>query len=324
MTEKKDKVLLQVDSLCVDYITEVGAVRAVDDVNFVIKKGEIFGLAGESGCGKSTIAFSLMNLHRPPAIISNGNISINNIDVLELSEDSLNKFRWDKVSMVFQSAMNCLNPVKSIQSQFLDIFKAHNTFKTKEEGIERAKELLGLVDISPDRLNSYPHQFSGGMRQRVVIALSLALNPDLLIMDEPTTALDVVVQKEILQKVYELQLKYGFSILFITHDLSLMVEFCDRIGIMYAGQLVEVSNSKDIIDNPSHPYTKGLVGSFPTLQGEKQELLGIPGNPPNLANIIKGCRFKDRCYKKSDVCDNDNVPLINNDDKLVRCHNQLR
>lgn len=320
MSEK----LVQVNNLCVDYVTFDGKVRAVNNVSFHINKGEILGLAGESGCGKSTIAYSLMRLHRPPALISEGEILFEGEDVLQMDEGRLRDFRWKDTSMVFQSAMNCLNPVKTIEYQFWDIFDAHGVVKTREESVEKAKELLKIVDIPVDRLFDYPHQFSGGMRQRVVIALALALKPKLLIMDEPTTALDVVVQREILQKVYELKETYGFSILFITHDLSLMVELCDRIGIMYSGQLVELAPSKIILQQPKHPYSHGLGDSFPTLKGELVEMKGIKGTPLDLKNVPAGCRFAPRCFNASEHCHN-TAPILMKagEGRFVSCHNQL-
>jgi peptide/nickel transport system ATP-binding protein len=315
------KKLVDVKGLCVDYITFDGRVRAVNDVSFHIGQGEILGLAGESGCGKSTVAFSLMRLHRPPALISEGEILFDGKDVLEMDDEELCDYRWKGASMVFQSAMNCLNPVKTIEYQFRDIFEAHNMVKSKQEAIEKAKSLLRIVDIPEERLFDYPHQFSGGMRQRVVIAMALALNPKLLIMDEPTTALDVVVQREILQKVYELKEQFGFSILFITHDLSLMVEFCDRIGIMYSGQLVELAPSKQILDIPHHPYAQGLGGSFPTLIGELQEMKGIPGTPLDLSNVPDGCRFAPRCTAVQDKCRKVEPKLCQlNDNRWAACH----
>ncbi|MGR5285013.1 ABC transporter ATP-binding protein [Vibrio maritimus] len=316
--------LVEVKNLCVDYVTFDGRVRAVNDVSFDINEGEILGLAGESGCGKSTIAFSLMRLHRPPALISKGEILFNGQDVLKMDEEELRDFRWKDSSMVFQSAMNCLNPVKTIEYQFWDIFDAHGMVESREESVEKAKELLRIVDIPTERLYDYPHQFSGGMRQRVVIAMALALRPKLLIMDEPTTALDVVVQREILQKVYELKERFGFSILFITHDLSLMVELCDRIGIMYSGQLVELAPSKEILSNPNHPYAYGLGDSFPTLHGELQEMKGIPGTPLDLKNVPSGCRFAPRCFKATTTCTSIEPKLIKcGGNRWVACHSPI-
>ncbi|OCH16291.1 ABC transporter ATP-binding protein [Aliivibrio sp. 1S128] len=292
---------ISIRNLCVDYITESGDVRAVNNVSFDIGKGEVFGLAGESGCGKSTIAFSLMRLHKPPAFITGGEVIFDGQDILKYSDPQMQAFRWSKMSMVFQSAMNALNPVLPMEEQFCDVIMRHTTM-TREQAVVRAQGLLEIVDIHPSRLSDYPHQFSGGMRQRLVIAIALALNPKMIIMDEPTTALDVVVQREILQKIYALKEEFGFSILFITHDLSLMVEFSDRIGIMYSGELIEVASSKEILTSPYHPYTKGLGSSFPPLTGPKTKLTGIPGNPLNLLEIPQGCRFQSRCTKTQDIC----------------------
>ncbi|MBV7298489.1 ABC transporter ATP-binding protein [Enterovibrio paralichthyis] len=293
---------ISIRDLCVDYITDAGDVRAVNHVSFDIGKGEIFGLAGESGCGKSTVAFSLMRLHKPPAYISQGQVLFDGHgDILQKSDEAMSRFRWKEISMVLQSAMNALNPVLTMEEQFCDVILHHTNF-TREQAVRRAEGLLEIVDIHPSRLRDYPHQFSGGMRQRLVIAIALALNPKMIIMDEPTTALDVVVQREILQKIYALKEEFGFSILFITHDLSLMVEFSDRIGIMYAGELVEVAPSKQILTTPYHPYTQGLGSSFPPLTGPKTRLTGIPGNPLNLFEIPTGCRFQARCSKAQPVC----------------------
>ena len=259
--------LLSVKNLTIDYIGDRKDFRAVDDVSFDIAPGEVFGLAGESGCGKSTIAFAISRLHKPPALIRRrSRILLNGRDVLDLTPQALAAFRWREVAMVFQSAMNSLNPVLRIGDQFHDVLMSHTTM-TKAQARERAAEMLRLVDISPDRLRDYPHQFSGGMRQRIVIAIGMALDPKLVIMDEPTTALDVVVQREILQRINDLRRTFGFSVLFITHDLGLMVQFCDRIGIMLAGRLVEENAAEAIFHTPGHDYTKKLWSSFPSLHG---------------------------------------------------------
>ncbi|MCP4957003.1 ABC transporter ATP-binding protein [Photobacterium aquimaris] len=293
---------ISIRNLCVDYITDSGDVRAVNNVSFDIGKGEVFGLAGESGCGKSTVAFSLMRLHKPPAFITGGEVFFDGHgDILKKTDMAMSAFRWSEMSMVFQSAMNALNPVLTMEEQFCDVIMRH-TNMTRKQAIRRAEGLLEIVDIHPSRLRDYPHQFSGGMRQRLVIAIALALNPKMIIMDEPTTALDVVVQREILQKIYALKEEFGFSILFITHDLSLMVEFSDRIGIMYSGELIEVAPSKQILETPYHPYTEGLGSSFPPLTGPKTRLTGIPGNPLNLLEIPQGCRFQARCGKTHPAC----------------------
>ncbi|MDN3616211.1 ABC transporter ATP-binding protein [Vibrio gallaecicus] len=263
--------LLDVKNLCVDYITDDGDFNAVKSVSFSIAPGEIFGLAGESGCGKSTIAFAINRLHKPPAFISGGEIIFNGCDLLKLSDSSLNTLRWSEIAMVFQSAMNSLNPVLPIQEQFADVLRHHQGM-SDEQAKDRAEKLLDLVNIPRHRLTEYPHQFSGGMRQRLVIAIALSLNPKLIIMDEPTTALDVVVQREILQQIYQLREEFGFSVLFITHDLALMSQLCDRIAIMRYGEIVEVNKSHEIRNNPQHAYTQKLWSSFPNIHETKQAI----------------------------------------------------
>ncbi|MBX5134651.1 ABC transporter ATP-binding protein [Rhizobium lentis] len=259
--------LLSVRNLTIDYIGEEKDFRAVDDVSFDVAPGEVLGLAGESGCGKSTIAFAISRLHKPPALIRReSRILLDGRDVLGLDQQALSAFRWREVAMVFQSAMNSLNPVLRIERQFYDVLRTHKNM-SRAQARERTAEMLKLVDIAPDRMCDYPHQFSGGMRQRIVIAICMALDPKLVVMDEPTTALDVVVQREILQRINELRRSFGFSVLFITHDLGLMVQFCDRIGIMLAGKLVEQNGAEAIYRTPKHAYTKKLWASFPSLHG---------------------------------------------------------
>ena len=257
--------LVQVRGLQVDFLTGKGLFTAVKGVDFDIAGGEVLGLAGESGCGKSTIAFSLMRLHRPPAIISKGSILIDGEDVLAMTRARLERWRWSTVSMVFQSAMNSLNPVITIFEQFRDVISRH-TGANREQARARAEELLKLVGIAGVRLDDYPHQLSGGMRQRVVLAMALSLNPKLIIMDEPTTALDVVMQREILQEIMVLKARLGFSILFITHDLALMAQFADRIAIMLQGKLVEVAPTAEIVDAPKDAYTRKLWAAMPRLE----------------------------------------------------------
>ncbi len=256
--------LLRVRDLCVDYIMDDGHFRAVNTVSFDIGRGEIFGLAGESGCGKSTIAFSVNSLHKPPAFISGGEIWLEDRNLRELAEKDLNMVRWSEIAMVFQSAMNSLNPVLTVQEQFVDVIQWHKGW-SKEEAIDRAMKMMDLVNIPRERILDYPHQFSGGMRQRLVIAIALSLSPKLIIMDEPTTALDVVVQREILQQIFSLKEEFGFSVLFITHDLALMTQLSDRIAIMRNGEIVEVNTSSRIRNEPEHPYTQQLWASFPNI-----------------------------------------------------------
>jgi len=315
--------LLEVKNLSVDYVTLKGAVRAVDDVSFSIEEEQSMGLAGESGCGKSTIAYSLMRLHRPPALISEGSIKLAGQEILDMEEEKLRRFRWEQISMVFQSAMNCLNPVVKLEKQFFEIFKNHGITQNRAESRVLAENLLQVVGIPKERVTDYPHQFSGGMRQRAVIAMALALRPKLLIMDEPTTALDTVVQREILQRVYELKKELKFSILFITHDLSLMMEFCDTVSIMYAGKIVEQAPSGTILKNPQHPYSYGLKNSFPSLQGDIEYMEGIPGSPLNMSKIPKGCRFQDRCFRAQDICFSQEPPRQHRGADFFDCHNPM-
>jgi peptide/nickel transport system ATP-binding protein len=300
--------LLEVRDLSVEFITPRGPAVAVDDVSFSIRKGEVFGLAGESGCGKSTVAHGIMRLIKAPGRISGGKVFFAGQDLSALSSKQLQQFRWMKASIVFQSAMNALNPVMNMGDQITDAILAHERL-SKRQAAERAAEMFKLVGIETRRLRSYPHELSGGMRQRAVIAMALALNPELVIMDEPTTALDVVVQRDILQQIQDLQARFGFSILFITHDLSLLVEFSTRIAIMYAGRIVDLAPARNLFLAPKHPYTVGLMNSFPSISGEKRKLQGIPGAPPDLVTPPPGCRFAPRCVHVMTRCTQTYPPL---------------
>lgn len=313
--------LLDIRGLSVEYLVGDTRLRAVDQVSFSINKGETVGLAGESGCGKSTLAFALAKLHKPPALIVEGEVLYNGEDVLSFTDEELRRFRWKETSVVFQSAMNCLNPVISINQQISDVLSAHHPEMNRREIEDRARELLEIVGIHPDRLNQYPHQFSGGMRQRAVLAIALALKPKLIIMDEPTTALDVVVEREIMDQLSELKEQFGFSILLISHDLSLMGEITDRIAVMYAGKLVEIAPTEDVLFKPQHPYTKGLINAFPHLFGEKKELTGIPGNPLSLYSPPAGCYFEERCAERIHTCKSVDPKLITlHPQHKVKCH----
>jgi peptide/nickel transport system ATP-binding protein len=283
-------------------------VKAVANVDLALMPGEIVGLAGESGSGKSTLAYGSCRLLRPPAIITAGSVTYRGtrvrpqgVEVLDQSRSQLRALRWREIAIVFQSAMNALNPVLKIEDQLYDVIDAHLTM-SRDEKHERACSLLDLVGIARDRLKSYPHELSGGMRQRVMIAMALAVDPEIVIMDEPTTALDVVVQREILSQIVELKERLGFSVLFITHDLSLLLEVADRIAIMYAGQLVELGSAQGVHRRPAHPYTRGLLNSFPSLHGPRRELAGIPGSPPDLRGLPPGCPFAARCAFARDAC----------------------
>src|SRR5438309_3365119 len=286
--------LLELRGLSVEYGIGAKCARAVDGVDLAIHEGEIVGLAGESGCGKTTVANAVMQILRPPARIAGGSILFQGQDLVGKSREELRRFRWRNVSLVMQSAMNALNPVMRVGDQFVDAMRAHERIE-RRRALVRAGELLELVGIDGRRARSYPHELSGGMRQRVIIAMALALNPELIIMDEPTTALDVVVQREILQQVEALKRDFGFAVLFITHDLSLLLEFADRIAIMYAGEIVESAPAEELDTDARHPYTQGLLQSFPPLTGPRTRLTGIAGSPPDLRNPPSGCRFHPRC-----------------------------
>jgi oligopeptide/dipeptide ABC transporter ATP-binding protein len=295
--------ILQISNLSVAYQSAGGDVRAVEQVNLSLHPGEVVGLCGESGSGKSTLAYGATRLLRPPAVVTGGSVHYygrritqggHPVDILTLSKRELHALRWREIAIVFQSAMNALNPVLRVQDQILDAIQAHLKM-TKAEAREKAATLLDLVGIPRTRLRSYPHELSGGMRQRVMIAMALAADPELVIMDEPTTALDVVVQRDILAQIVELKETLGFSIMFITHDLSLLLELADRIAVMYAGRLLETGTAQEMMREPAHPYTRGLLNSFPSLRGARRELIGIPGSPPDLRDPLPGCPFQPRC-----------------------------
>lgn len=333
---REHAILLEVKHLKVDYETGGDPVHAVNDVSFTLHRGQILGLAGESGSGKSTLAYAVTRLLHAPANVSGGEIwyypksdrpfvtemvdrqSIHipwtkhkttgraddrtAINMLAMSPAQLRAFRWQEMAIVFQSAMNALNPVMRLETQITDVLQAHNPTMSADMCHARALELLRLVGISPDRLRSYPHELSGGMRQRVIIAIALALNPEIIIMDEPTTALDVVVQRDILIELMALREHLSFAIIFITHDLSLLLEIADQVAIMYAGRIVETASSQELYRHPCHPYTYGLLNSFPSLHGPRRRMTGIPGSPPDPRNVPAGCAFHPRCSFAFNVC----------------------
>jgi peptide/nickel transport system ATP-binding protein len=301
--------VLDIKDLSISYRTPGGDVRAVSHVNLELHPGEVVGLCGESGSGKSTLAYGACRLLRPPALITSGSVLYSGqrtgseipIDILRVPMRDLRAIRWADIAIVFQSAMNALNPVLRVRDQILDVIGAHLRLP-RAEAHEKAAKLLDLVGIPRERLRSYPHELSGGMRQRVMIAMALATDPEVVIMDEPTTALDVVVQRDILAQIVELKDRLGFAVLFITHDMSLLLELADRIAVMYAGQLLEVGSSAAIKDAPAHPYTQGLLRSFPSLRGSRRDLAGIPGSPPDLRDPAPGCPFIPRCGYAVPAC----------------------
>jgi len=345
--------LLDVKDLSVDYSAANGVVHAVDTVSFTLQRGEILGLAGESGCGKSTLAYAITRLLRPPAYITAGEVLYHPpegrerspliskltragqaagpvdgaLDILRLTPPQLRLFRWNELSIVFQSAMNALNPVLTIGTQIMDVLKTHRPDMGSDQRHMRATELLNMVGIASDRVKSYPHELSGGMRQRAVIAIALALGPELIVMDEPTTALDVVVQREILELISALCKNLSMALIFITHDLSLLLELADQVAIMYAGKIVEQASSQDLYQHPRHPYSYGLLHSFPSLHGPRKKMGGIPGSPPDLRTAPAGCTFHPRCPLAFGPCQSAlpalqsaSIPDPGGSAQLVACH----
>lgn len=296
-----ERALLTVDELVVDYMTPAESVRVINGVSFVMARGDVLGLVGESGSGKSTIAHAIARIIAPPAIIRGRRIVFDGQDVLRMSEDELRAFRWRNVSLVPQNALNSLCPVLTVGEQIIDVIVAHDCESTRAARA-RTTELLQLVGVDPQRISSYPHELSGGMRQRVAIAMALALHPQLVVMDEPTTALDVVVQHEVLSRIAVLRDKLGTSILFITHDLSIIAQFATHIGVLYAGEMVELGPARELFREPRHPYTQGLLAAHLSVHAPRRKLTGIAGAPPDLRCRPTGCAFRLRCPEAVDRC----------------------
>jgi len=311
---------LEVDHLTVDYKTRRGIVRAVNDVSFSMKKGETLGLVGESGSGKSTLGLSLVRLIPYPGVITSGHIKVEKKDIVNLRDREMRSLRGSKIAFVFQDPMTSLNPVKKIGEHFIEFLRTHIPHTSKKEALERAKNILDELRIPKERINDYPHQFSGGMRQRIMIGLAIALNPSLVIADEPTTALDVIVQDKILDILRDLSRAHDMALILITHDLSIVLERCDNIFVMYAGHQVEYGESEEIYRDPRHPYTQKLLRSIPNIELADQKLDAIPGSPPDLLNLPKGCPFWPRCSHAMAICRTKMPPIISLEDgHLVKC-----
>ena len=303
---QRDKMsLLRIKELSVEFKTEDNTINAVDNVNLSVDKGETLCIVGESGCGKSVTALSIMRLLKtPPAKISSGEIFFNKEDILKLNSENLRKIRGNKIAMIFQDPMTSLNPVFTCGDQISEAIMAHEDISKNDADI-RTVELLKLVQIPEpqQRFKEYPHQLSGGMRQRVMIAMALSCNPDILIADEPTTALDVTVQAQILKLLSDIKKERDLAIIFITHDFGVVAQIADRISVLYAGKVVESATAEQIFNNPKHPYTVGLLKSVPHLASKKEELFVIPGSLPDPTNHPKGCRFASRCSRKIEECE---------------------
>jgi peptide/nickel transport system ATP-binding protein len=312
-------VLLNVRDLKVYYKTRKGYVRAVDGVSFELEKGRVLGLAGESGCGKTTLAYAITRLLPYNAKIVSGNIFFNGADIVKMNEKELKEIRWKRISMIFQGAMNALNPMFTIGDQIAEAIMIH-TSMSKKDALDLAGRMLEEVGMERSRLKSYPFELSGGMKQRAVIAMAMALNPDLIIADEPTTALDVVIQAQILDLMRTLQKKRGSALILISHDLGIITELADIIGIFYAGKIVELGDLSRILTDPKHPYTQGLLAAFPNLRGPKRKLYSIGGVPPSLLDPPSGCRFHPRCPYAKDICKKEEPKMILVDGRFVACH----
>ena len=310
--------LLEVDDLSIDYLAGAGDVRAVNSVSFSVAAGEFLGIVGESGCGKSTLLFGVAQLLSPPGEVVGGRISFHGQDMVQVGREELRQMRWRDYSVVMQSAMNALNPMKSIGAQFKDALQAHDQLSS-EQIRKRSAEVLGLVGIDAVHLSSYPHQLSGGMRQRAMIAMALLFTPQLVMMDEPTSALDVVAQRSLMNKIKDLQRRLGFAVIFVTHDMALLRRYCDRVLVMYAGQVVEAAATESIFERPLHPYSRGLMAAFPSVTGPRRSVAGISGSPPDLARPPSGCRFHPRCPEVMPDCLTREPELFRVGDDDVRC-----
>ncbi|MET0474807.1 MAG: ABC transporter ATP-binding protein [Mycobacterium sp.] len=310
--------LLSVKGLTVAYGTPAGPVTAVDDVEFDVAPGEFLGVVGESGCGKSTTLFAVARLLSPPAEITGGSVLFRGQNLVTMSQRQLNVLRWKEYSVVMQSAMNALNPVTTIAAQFGDALDAHAKMSKKAK-VARSREVLDLVGIDPTHLSSYPHQLSGGMRQRAMIAMALLFTPQLVIMDEPTSALDVVAQRSLMMQIKDLQRQLGFAVVFVTHDMSLVSHYSDRLLVMYAGRIVENGPTREVFDRPAHPYSRGLLEAFPSIRGPKVPLIGIPGSPPSMSTLPAGCSFQPRCASAFDDCTTVDPPAFAAGLSTARC-----
>ena len=301
--------LLEVKNLSMHYDTLEGNVDAVKNISFTVNSGESFGLVGESGCGKTSVAMTLLQLQPENSVITQGSIKLDGKELIGLSENDLRKVRWDSISIVFQGAMNAWNPVIKIGEQIREAMREHYPENTKQENINKIIELFRMVGLDESITDRYPHELSGGMKQRAVIALALSCDPKVIIADEPTTALDVVIQDQILNEIKKVQDLLGLSLIYISHDIAVIEEMTDKIAVMYAGSIVEIGPTKDVFKTPKHSYTRALLDSTPSIRGEKKKLRSLDGEPPSLINEITGCSFSPRCPTPTEKCKNQSVEM---------------
>ncbi len=301
--------LLEVENLSMHYDTLEGNVDAVKNISFTVNSGESFGLVGESGCGKTSVAMTLLQLQPENSVITQGSIKLDGKELIGLSENDLRKVRWDSISIVFQGAMNAWNPVIKIGEQIREAMREHYPENTKQENINKIIELFKMVGLDESVTDRYPHELSGGMKQRAVIALALSCDPKVIIADEPTTALDVVIQDQILNEIKKVQDLLGLSLIYISHDIAVIAEMTDKIAVMYAGSIVEIGPTKDVFKTPKHSYTRALLDSTPSIRGEKKKLRSLDGEPPSLINEITGCSFSPRCPTPTEKCKNQSVEM---------------
>jgi len=311
--------LLEVQNLKLHFFTRQGAAKAVDGVSFNIESNETFGLIGESGCGKTTTALAIIRLIKPPGRIVSGSIYFDKRDIVPLSEEEMRLLRGKKIAIVRQEAQNALNPVMNIGKQIIEAILQHEDV-SKETAWTRARNQLDLVGINGNRVKSYPHEFSGGMKQRAMVAIATACNPKFLILDEPTTGLDVIVQRQLLELINSLKQELNLTAILISHDLSVVAETCDKVAVMYAGKIVEQGDTVSMYQKPQHPYSKALIGAFPSLKGEKKKLKSIPGAPPRLILPPQGCRFEPRCDYAMEICKSEDPAAAEKNNHVVACH----
>ena len=323
MTDTSSGPVLSVSGLSCTYQIRQGEVRAVQDVTFELGRGQSLGLVGESGCGKSSVANCLMALLPDNARVTSGEVVLGGKDLLTLTEDELRSFRWRRISMVFQAAMNVLDPVYRVGRQIVEAIEAHGLETTAVASRQRVTELFRTVGLDPALMERYPREFSGGMRQRAVIAMALSCDPDVVIADEPTTALDVIVQDRILRELKGIQRERSMGIIYISHDIAVVAEVADRVAVMYAGSLVEMGTTAEVLNHPLHPYTSALTSSFPSVRGERRPLTALAGEPPNLVNPPPGCPFHPRCSAATDICREEFPPRVSRGGQWAACWHPL-